>query len=637
MNHTIIGTAGHVDHGKTLLIKALTGMDTDRLEEEKRRGITIDLGFAWLTLPDGRRVGIVDVPGHERFVRNMLAGAGGINLALLVIAADDGVMPQTREHLDILSLLGVEDGIIVITKADLVEEEWIDVVKEDIKEEVKSSFLRDAPMLSVSAVTGQGIDALRALIVEKARTAANRNLSRPFRIPLDRVFSVEGFGSVATGTLIEGSLSEGSEVEIYPSGQRLKVRKIQVHGEAVDTGWAGQRVAVNLAGAKRSEVRRGDTLAAAGSMQNARMIDAKVCALASSKRTLKNGSRLHFFHGARNVLCKLILLNCDNLEAGQEAYAQLRFTQDIAVKKGDRFVLRFYSPIETVGGGVVLDPSPQKHRRNDERVVEALSIREMGSASETLLQAILEASPKYPQAAEIQRQLAMDGKTFHDTLESLIAEGSVVRLSAKTVVAAAFRDTLGVRLTQILREYHATNPLQVGMRRDELRGRLMPGLEKSLADRMLALFEQEGLIAASGTKIALSGFSVEYSESDKRLLAEIETHLRASEFTPPSQEDFYALYPKEKAVLKRIFEALLDAGSLIMVAPQMVFLRETVEKAWEMVEAFIRQHGQITVAQFRDMIGASRKYALALLEYFDRQSWTRLVNDARVLDKKRGG
>jgi len=374
-------------------------------------------------------------------------------------------------------------------------------------------------------------------------------------------------------------------------------------------------------------------------MQNVRMLDAKVRALTGSKRTLKNGSRLHFFHGARNVLCKLVLLGADALEAGQEAYAQLRFTQDIAVKKGDRFVLRFYSPVETVGGGVVLDPSPQKHRRNDEGVLEALSIREIGSPSETLLQAILDASAKYPQAAEIQRQLAMDSKTFHDTLESLISEGSVVRLSAKTIIAAAFKDVLGVQLTQILRDYHKANPLQAGIRRDELRGRLMPRLEKSLADKVLSLFEQDGLITSpsSGSKIALSSFSVIFSESDKRLLAEIEARMSASEFTPPSLDDFILLFPKDKDALKRIFDAQIDAGSLIMVAPQMVFLSETVEKAWGIVEAFIRQHEQITVAQFRDTIGASRKYALPLLEYFDRQGWTRMVNDARVLDKKRDG
>lgn len=634
MKNTIIGTAGHVDHGKTLLIKALTGMDTDRLKEEKKRGITIDLGFAWLTMPDGERVGIVDVPGHERFVKNMLSGAGGINLALLVVAADDGVMPQTREHLDILSLLDIQQGIVVITKADLVEEEWIDIVKEDIAKAVKDTFLRDAPMVAVSSYTGQGIDALRALIFEKAQAAANHNLSRPFRVPVDRVFSVEGFGTVITGTLIEGSLSEGDEVEIYPSGLRSSIRNLQVHSQDVETAWAGQRVAVNLAGIKRDEVSRGDTIAAPRSMRNTRMLDVKIRALSEGKRTLKNGSRLHFYHGAREELCKLSLLGCDALSPGQEAYAQLRFTEEVAAKKGDRFIVRFYSPIETVGGGIVLDPSPQKHRRGDEQVRQALRVRETGSASENLLQAILDASPRFTQLAEVQKLLAMDSETFRQQLESLLAEGSVIRLSAKTAIAADFKDTLGRRLCKILRDYHAANPLQAGMRRDELRGRLMPGRELSLADKMLSLYEQEGLIVASGPKIALSDFRIEYSESEKKLRDEIGAQMLASEFTPPSPEELFAQRPKEKAAAKRVFDALLDTGVLTMVAPQMVFRAETVEKARAMVEAFAREHGQITLAQFRDMIGASRKYALALLEYFDRQGITRMENDARVLVKK---
>jgi len=637
MNHTIIGTAGHVDHGKTLLVKALTGMDTDRLQEEKRQGITIDLGFAWLTLPDGGRVAIVDVPGHERFVRNMLAGAGGINLVLMVIAADDGVMPQTREHLDILSLLGVQEGIIVITKADLVDAEWLEIVKEDIAGRVASSFLKDAPMLAVSSHTGQGIDALRALIVQKARAAANRNLSCPFRVPIDRVFTMEGFGTVATGTLIEGALAKESEAELYPSGLRVRLRKVQVHEETVDTAWAGQRVAVNLAGIKRDEVRRGDVLAAAGSMANTRMLDVKLRALASGKRALLNGSRLHFYHGARSLLCKLVLLGMDALEPGQEAYAQLRFSKDIAVKKGDRFVLRFYSPVETVGGGVILDPLPRKHRRNDERVREALAIREIGTPAETLLQAILDASPFYPQVADIQKSLAMDSETFKAALETLIHDGSVLRLSLKTLIAAAFKNNLSLQLMQILKGYHADNPLQAGMRRDELRGRLMPGLDIPRADKMLDYFLQEHVITAAGPKIALYGFVVEYSDDDKRLLNEIESRLRTSGFMPPSQEELFGLYPKDKAALKRIFDAQLDTGNFIMVAPQMIFSRETLDRAWELAKAFIQENGQITLAQFRDIIGASRKFALPLLEYFDKQGLTRMEQDARVLDKKRGG
>ncbi len=634
MKNTIIGTAGHVDHGKTLLIKALTGIDTDRLKEEKKRGITIDLGFAWLTMPDGERVGIVDVPGHEKFVKNMLSGAGGINLALLVVAADDGVMPQTREHLDILSLLDIRDGIVVITKADLVEEEWIEVIREDIAGVVKGTFLQDAPMLAVSAYTGQGIDELRALIAQKVQTAANQNLARPFRIPLDRVFSVEGFGTVVTGTLIEGSLSEGDEVELYPSGARSRVRNLQVHSQDVQTAWAGQRVAVNLAGIKRDEVERGDVLAAPGSMQNVRMLDVKVRVLPGCARVLRSGSRLHFYHGSREELCKLVLLGCDALEAGQEAYAQLRFTEEIAVKKGDRFILRFYSPLETVGGGVVLDPAPPKHKRGDEKVRDALGVRERGSEAENLLQALLDASPKFKQLAEVQKQVSMDNDTFRAKLEELIAGGSVLRLSAKTAIAADFKDTLGRQLSKILRDYHAANPLKAGMRRDELRGRLMPGREISLADKMLAFYEQDGLIVSSGLLVALSDFTIAFSEGDQRLYDDMVMRFRAAEFTPPSAEELLANYPKEKAAAKRVYEALVDTGVLMLVAPQMLFLAETVDKAWTMLSAFCQEHGQITLAQFRDLIGASRKFALSLLEYFDRLGKTRMAGDARVLDKK---
>lgn len=635
MKNTIIGTAGHVDHGKTLLIKALTEIETDRLVEEKKRGITIDLGFAWLTLPDGERVGIVDVPGHERFIKNMLAGAGGINLALLVIAADDGVMPQTREHLDILSLLDIHDGIIVITKADLVEEEWTEIVMDDVRTLVQGTFLENAPMMAVSAYTGQGIDALRTLLAERVQAAANQNLARPFRVPVDRVFSVEGFGTVVTGTLIEGSISEGDEVELYPHGTRSRVRNLQVHSQDVETAWAGQRVAVNLAGLKKDEVSRGDVVAVPASMHNTLMLDVKVQALKDSGRTLRTGSRLHFYHGARDALCKLVLLGQDTLEPGGECYAQLRFTEPVAVKKGDHFILRFYSPVETVGGGVVLDPNPKKHRRSDASVQEALSVRELGTEGDNLLQAILDASPRFTQAAEIQKLLAMDAETFKRELDTLIEAGDVIRLSAKTVIASDYKDTLGRRLVKLLRDYHAANPLQAGIRRDELRGKLMPGREISLADKVLALYEQDGLIRAVNQKVALSDFTIEYSEADRRLHDAIEAQFLAAEYAPPTLEELYASYPpKEKAAVKRVFEAMLETGTVLMTSPQMYFRADTVAKAWGLIEAFAAENGQITLAQFRDMIGTSRKFALSLLEYFDRQGRTQMQGDARVLARK---
>lgn len=635
MKNTIIGTAGHVDHGKTLLIKALTGIDTDRLQEEKKRGITIDLGFAHITAPDGERVGIIDVPGHERFVKNMLAGAGGIDLALLVVAADDGVMPQTKEHLGILSLLDIPDGIIVITKADLVDEEWAEMVADDIRNEVKGTFLENAPIAVVSAYTGQGIDELRSLIFEKIGMEAN-NLSRPFRIPVDRVFTVEGFGTVITGTLIEGSLSEGEEVEIYPRETRVRVRNLQVHGKDVQTAYAGQRVAVNLAGIKKDEVSRGDTLAVPGSMQNTLMLDVKLRVLKDSQRVLVNGSRLHFYHGARDELCKLVLLGNDALEPGQEGYAQLRFTQPVAAKKGDRFVVRFYSPVETVGGGEVLDPSPQKHKRSDEKVQSALQVRESGSSADNLLQALLDLSPKFAVQGEVQRHLGMDDDTFRTELAALIEQGEAVRLSGKTVIATDYKDTLGRQMAKILRDYHDQNPLQAGMRKDELRGKLLPGRENSLVDKVLALYEEDGVIRMDNQKVALADFEIVYSDADKALSDEIAKTFLDAAYMPPTLDEVMANYPKNAAAAKRVFDALMDTGVLVVVSPaqQMFFHRDIVDAAWGLVTGFVADNGgEITLAQFRDLIGASRKYALPILEYFDRQGMTRKVGDARVLAK----
>ncbi len=635
MKNTIIGTAGHVDHGKTLLIKALTGIDTDRLQEEKKRGITIDLGFAHLTAPDGERIGIIDVPGHERFVKNMLAGAGGIDLALLVVAADDGVMPQTREHLGILSLLDIRQGIIVITKCDLVEEYWVEMVAEDIRQQVKGTFLQAAPIVPVSAYTGRGIEELRALIFEKIDMEAN-NLSRPFRIPVDRVFTVEGFGTVVTGTMIEGSLSEGEDVEIYPRGTRVRVRNLQVHGKDVQTAYAGQRVAVNLAGIKKDEMARGDTLAVPGSMQNSMMLDIKLKVLRDSARTLVNGSRLHFYHGARDTLCKLVLLGNESLAPGEEGYAQLRFTEEVAAKKGDRFVVRFYSPVETVGGGVVLDPSPKKHKRSDENVRRALGVRESGSSADNLLQALSDLSPKFATLAEVQRHLGMDDAGFRKELAALLEAGEVVRLSGKTAISADYKETLGRQLAKILRDYHDQNPLQAGMRRDELRGKLLPGREMSLADKVLALYEEEGLICAVGRRVALAGFKIVYSEADKKLSDEIANKFLTAGYMPPSLEELMAAYPKNAADAKRVFDALLDTGVLLVVSPQMFFHADKVKEAFQMIQNAAAQNGEFTLAQFRDMIDASRKYALPLLEYFDRQGLTRKVGDVRVLAKPRG-
>lgn len=358
MKHIIIGTAGHVDHGKTLLVKALTGIDTDRLQEEKKRGITIELGFAHLDFSDGTQAGIVDVPGHEKFIKNMLAGAGGIDLAMLVVAADEGFMPQTVEHLGILSLLGIRDGLVVITKCDMVEPEWVDMIREDVAQQVKGTFLEGKPVMAVSAYTGEGIPELREHLHKLVLKASEKSMRVPFRLPVDRVFSVEGFGTVVTGTLIEGCIQEGEVAEIVPSGLTAKVRNLQVHGKDVETAYAGQRVAINLAGLKKTEVARGDAVVKPGTVRSSLMIDVRLQNLRNSQRVILNDSQVHLYHGSTEQLCKVVLLDRDKLDPGESCYAQLRMTAPVSTKAGDRFVIRFFSPLETIGGGVVLDDTP---------------------------------------------------------------------------------------------------------------------------------------------------------------------------------------------------------------------------------------------------------------------------------------
>ena len=634
MKHVIIGTAGHVDHGKTLLIKALTGIDTDRLKEEKKRGITIELGFAYLDLPNGEKAGIIDVPGHEKFIRNMLAGAGGIDLALLIIAADDGVMPQTREHLGILSLLGIHEGIIVITKCDLAEPDWIEMVREDIKREVADSFLHEAPIVPVSTYTGGGIEELRQIIFQKAELISAKNTNKPFRIPVDRIFSVDGFGTVITGTLIEGVLREGDEVTVYPSGLKTRVRNLQVHSRDVETAWAGQRAAVNLAGLKRDDINRGDTLAAPDSMANSMMLDVKLQVLRNSGRVLENGSRLHFYYGARDLLCKLILLEQDALSPGEEGYAQLRFTENVSLKKGDRFVARFYSPLETVGGGVVLDPNPVKHRRKVKRIIEALKVREKGSAAENLLQAISDASPTFTPLAEIQKHLLLDNESMRSELQQLAERGDVILLGERHAIDSGYRDKLSLEVQDLLNKYHIQNPLQTGMRRDELRSRLLPGRDAGVSDKVLEVLSRDNIIKLDNQKVSLSSFQVQYGEDEKELIDRVERIFLEKSFSPPSLEELESTMPKDKRKLKKVLEAMLADGRLVAVAPQMYFHRKMIEESSANIAAFIGEHGQITLAEFRDLSGSSRKFSLAILEYFDRHGVTKKVGDIRVLAKR---
>lgn len=632
MKNAIIGTAGHVDHGKTLLIKALTGIDTDRLKEEKKRGITIELGFAHITLPNGEIAGIIDVPGHEKFIKNMLAGAGGIDLALLVVAADEGFMPQTREHLEILSLLDIRQGIIVLTKKDLVDQDWLDYVSEEIRSEVAGSFLENAPILPVSSYTGEGIEALKSTIAERLQSVEPKNTQKPFRLPADRVFTMEGFGTVVTGTLIEGTLKEGDKVMLYPSGEAGRVRNLQVHGQSVEQAFAGQRTAVNIAGLKKNEVVRGDVLAQPDSMTPTLMMDVMLSILPNCARQITNGQRLHFYHGARDVLCKLVLLGNDELEAGKSGYAQLRFAEPVAAKQGDHFVVRFYSPLETVGGGVILDPNPVKHKRSDASVTRMLAIKESGSSADKLSQAILEASPRFEPLETVARRFAPGGEPIDEDLASLISDGSVVMLTEKIALHNEYLQTLQQSLTRMLSAHHKANPLQAGMRREEVRAKLVPNKDSALCDRVFELFEQRGLIRTDGLRIALKEFEVIYTPAQRKLADAILAIYRDGGFAPPSPDEIVQQFTKERD-FKQVSEALLADGHIISAAPQVAFSYENYLKALDLLRAAFTKTPQITLADFRDILDTSRKYAVALLEYFDRQGFTRKVGDARMPGK----
>ena len=632
MKNVIIGTAGHVDHGKTLLVKALTGIDTDRLVEEKKRGITIELGFAHLDFADGTRAGIVDVPGHEKFIKNMLAGAGGIDLAMLVVAADEGFMPQTVEHLGILTLLGIQDGLVVITKADMVDPEWLEMMKEDVAQQVKGTFLEGKPIMTCSAYTGQGIDELREHLRLLVQQAAEKSARVPFRLPVDRVFSVEGFGTVVTGTLIEGCITEGETAELVPSGLTAKVRNLQVHGKDVETAYAGQRVAINLAGLKKAEVQRGDTVVRPGSVRSSLMLDVRLQNLKNSQRVILSGSQVHLYHGASEQLCKAVLLDRDSLEPGESCYAQLRLTEPVSTKVGDRFVIRFFSPLETIGGGVVLDDAPVRHKRNDPAVLEALAVRESGSGDEKLAQAVAQAGCALPDRKKLMQQTALDEETFDRELQELIGRGRVLEPLPGRYLEAGVLDGLWNQCRELLEKYHQANPLQAGMKAAELRQKLFKAMDQTVSDALLGALRQEGKIKRVADRYALADFEIHLTKRQNairdKLLA---IYQKAGVETATMDEVLASFPPNEKNDCKQVFDSVLSDGHLVMLAPQLCWHKETYGQVCQVAQTHFETNETLTLAQLRDLLGTSRKYALAVLEYWDRNRITKKDGDLRRL------
>jgi selenocysteine-specific elongation factor len=625
----VIGTAGHVDHGKSTLVKALTGINPDRLKEEQEREMTIDLGFAWMKLPNGEPVSIVDVPGHEDFIKNMLAGVGGIDAAVLVIAADESVMPQTREHLAILDLLQIQTGVVALTKTDLVfDPEWLELVKIDIAELLEPTALAGSQIIPVSARSGRG---LPELVAEIQRLLQNlpprRDLGRA-RLPIDRVFTLAGFGTIVTGTLVDGALRVGEEVEIAPKGLKARIRGLQTHKTKLDTALPGSRVAINLTGVSVDDLRRGDVVVHPGWLSPTILADVRVEVLADLDRALAHNVALEFYSGSAQIPIRTRILGVPAIPPGQAGWAQLRLAEPAALVKGDRFILRYPSPSMTVAGGTIVDPYPRaRHRRNSPEVLARLETLAHGGSEEILLAALRRDEPCQAQAA--LQASGLPQETASAALAALVESGQVLVLEGSPtaptalVVSQPGWTALAQNLLGLVRDYHRQYPLRAGMPREELKSRLRlaPRIFAAVGERLT----QEGQLAGNATAVYLpdhrAAFSPEQQAQVDRLLAA----LAAQPYTTPLVGDV------EAQVGADVFAALVEQGILTRVSADVFFLTTTYQAMVERIRDHLRANGKITVAEVRDMFNASRKYALALLEYLDERRITRRVGDERVL------
>ncbi|GAC1350664.1 MAG: selenocysteine-specific translation elongation factor [Ktedonobacteraceae bacterium] len=635
-----IGTAGHVDHGKSTLVKVLTGIDPDRLAEEKERGMTIDLGFAWLRLPGGREVSIVDVPGHESFIKNMLAGVGGIDAALLVIAADEGIMPQTREHLAILDLLRVRRGVVVLTKADLVDEEWLELVREEVKEYLLPTTLAGAPIVPVSAYTGQGIATLLAQLEEVLDTSqARQNIARP-RLPIDRVFSLTGFGTIVTGTLLDGSFKTGQEVEVLPQGLRTRIRSLQTHQRSVQVAQPGSRVAINLANVSRAELSRGDVIALPGQLRTTMLVDARVQLLADAARPLTHNTQVDFYSGSQEVPARVRLLDVEELQPGQRAWVQLRLSRPAVLARRDRFILRIPSPSTTIGGGEIVDILPRYHRRFQQAILSQLTTLEHGLPEELVLATVGARFMATKGAAskglaakglsgyelgEIARQSNLAEDVTREALETLLTEGRV-RRTGTLWFAQPVWEALVEETRRLLGEQHRQYPLRSGLSKEEWRMRL--SLPPKMAAEVFAALQAEGVVAevtTVGGLIRLPNFVPGFSKVQQQQVEQLLQRFRESPYTPPGRAEAEAVVGAE------VLAALIEQGQVVKLGDGVLFLRETYDEAIAIIVSYLHEHGTITVAEARDVLGGTRKYILPLLEHLDALKVTRRAGDERVL------
>lgn len=629
MSSYIIGTAGHIDHGKSALVKALTNIETDRFQEEKDRGITIDLGFAYLTLDNGEKVGIVDVPGHEKFIKNMLAGVSGIDLVLLIVAADESVMPQTKEHIDILRFLDIDQGIICITKKDLVEDAFVELVKEEILEYVEGTFLEDAPMIETSSKTLEGIQELKDLITKKFNEKDRNILASDFRLPIDRAFTLKGLGTVVTGTLVEGEIKKGDAIEIFPSHLTSKARTIQVHNEEVDSAHAGQRVAINIPNISKEEINRGDVIAPQDTYFVTDLIDVEFTTLKTTKRVIQNNTRLRLYIGTTEVMCRISILNSEMILPGDTVYAQLKLEEPIVCKFNDKFVIRFYSPLETIGGGKVLKSKTTYHKKFDPSIIKMLEVIASGDTRAIVMSYLDNNFFENNDLLTILKYTGLRKAEISEVLDELINEEHVIEIK-DVYYSLDYYKILERNMIDFLEKYHRDHHLETGINKEEVRLKIFEGLDKNHFDLLLEESLKQKVIKIRESEISLFNFKVEYTDDEKKVYDKINSYYETAGFNPLKlSEVMETLDIKNEE--KVIYKNLIKDEKLIRLSEEITLHKKKIDEAKEQIIDYLNENDQITLGEFRDLIDSSRKIVIPILDYFDSINLTVREDDFRKL------
>lgn len=634
MKNVIIGTAGHIDHGKTTLIKALTGRETDNLKQEKDRGISIELGFTYFDLPSGRRAGIIDVPGHEKFMKNMLAGVSGMDVVILVVAADEGMMPQTIEHLNILNLLNIKKGIIALTKTDLVDSDWIELVKEDIYESVENTFLKDSKIIEISSTKNKGLDKLAEEIDVLTGEIEDRDIENIPRLPIDRVFTLTGFGTIITGTLLQGNLKISDEVEIYPKGLKARIRSIQVHGENSETAIAGQRVAVNIVGVKKSEIEKGNIISLPDSMVNTRMLDVKLNVLDNSPWIIENRTRLRLYLGTEEILARAVVLDKENLTPGESGYVQLRLESLTSSKIGDRFIVRFYSPMTTVGGGIVLDNNPSKKKRFKADIIEELKNRETGNKVKILEESIKERSREFASIKDLSIELVTKEEEIKKNIKKLIGEEKIVafKLSdTQSFIHIDYFNKIKDDIKEFLNKYHEKNSLKKGVLREELRSKYFFNIKPKLGELFIDKLIDDDILKQNDLFISLKDFEIEFSESEKSIKNDINDLMLKEKFNTPKISDIINILDYKNQDISKTINAMIQSEDLVLLNEDLIISKVYYEKSISVLKEYLKENESISLGDFRDALNTSRKIAIVLLEDFDRRKITKRIKGKRIL------